>query len=240
MENPQRKGISYFRSPFAAQSALAFDLFRRVVGYSGRNGVQIFGVSPEHVAMYLIAGILLGFPLAIIVSILPIWDYVGDIAPIKVLNAYVAPGLPSLGYEHLGTGGPLVPSKRHLIAMMSVLELIFLSNFFALFSSGVRRHALLVWRFYGRERIFLYLGISGLLFGGLWFVFFTDWRILTIVESMSHRAPYGPRNPYQQLELWSGLAMPISAFMFGHMLAIVGLGVWRDASKRLGHYSEAE
>ena len=222
--------------PFAAVWEWSFQLFRIVVYHRGRRGVRVFGGTPEQTAMFLVASILLGFPLSIIVSVLPIWDYVDDFAPIKAINAYVAPGLPTLGYERLGTGGPLVPLERFPVAMMIIVELIFLINFVALFRQRVRKHALLVWLCYERTRLFLYVGLSGLLFCGLWFVFFYDWNIARYLLSSS-KDPYDIRG---RLLFHCGLALPIAAFLFGHTLAIVVLGIWRSVSRYLKrHYMTA-
>jgi hypothetical protein len=222
--------------PYAAVWVGFFQLFRIVVYHRGRRDVRIFGGTPEQIAMFLVASILLGIPLSMIVSILPIWDYVGDFAPVKAIDAYVAPALPSLGYERLGTGGPLVPLERFPVAMMTIVELIFLINFVALFWPRVRKHALLVWLCYERNRLLLYLGLSGFLFCALWFVFFYNLRIAGYLLSSSGD-PYDIRG---RLFVYCGLALPIAAFLFGHTMAIVVLGMLRSVARYLKrHYMTA-
>ena len=227
MENPRNKKRGWsLVTPYAAVSLWFFQLFRIVVYHRGRHGVRIFGGPPEQTAMFLVATILLGIPLCFIIAILPIWDYFGDLSPIKAIYGYVAPGLPSLGYERLGTGGPLVPAARLPVAAITIVALLFLINFFALFWRRVRKHALLVWLCYERKRLFLYLVLSGLVFCGLWFVLFYDWKITIYLSS--HGGPYAIRG---RLLFYCGLTLPIATFLFGHTMAIVVLGISRSVSR---------
>ena len=204
---------------------LTFSAFGALVDSPGRHGVRIFGLPRERLIMAVVASFLFAFPCAIIVAMLPFWDQVGDFVLLKLLNSYVAPAVDGLSYEYRAGGLPRFPAKRFLIASASMVELVFLSNFAALFTRGVRRHALLVWTCYDRTKIFLYFGISGLVFGSLWYVLFFDWRILALLNSGGRGAG--------RVMFYSVMAMPIVAFVFGHMATIVGLGGWRTASREL-------
>ena len=192
---------------------------------SGRRGVRIFGLPPEQLSMATIALILLGIPLAFILAMMPFWDRVGDFALLKTLNHYVAPAIDGLAYDYRSMALPRFPLKRFLIASTSMVELIFAVNFVALFARRVRKHALLVWTCFDRTKIFQYFGASGLIFFGLWYVLFFNWEILVLLNSSGRRA--GRLFPYFTI------SMPITAAVFGHMAAIVGLGACRTASRKL-------
>jgi hypothetical protein len=206
----------------------SFDLWATLVTSEGRHHVRIFGLPSNRLVMVLVASILLGMPFAFILAMMPFWDRVGDFSVLKQLNSYVAPALDSLTYDYRGQGLPRFPLKRFLIASTSMLELIFLANFFALFVRGVRKHALLVWMCYDRQKILVYFFISGLAFFALWFVFFSDWTILGYLST-----GHGSDRVATRLEMYSIIAMPIVTFIFGHMATIVGLGLWRTAARKL-------
>ncbi len=208
-------------APGATLTRAALDLYDTMMT-PGRHGVRIFGLPPNQMAMACTAAMLFAFPSAVIVGMVPLWDRIGDLALVQQLNGYVAPAIDSLTYDDRASALPGFPLKRFLVASSSLIELIFLSNFIALFARGVRKHALLVWTCYDRRKIFRYLCISGLLFGGLWFVFFVDWRFFAFVN-------FGGRGT--QLDAYLIMAMPFVAVVFGHMAAIVGLGVWRTVSR---------
>ena len=192
---------------------------------SGRRGVRIFGLPPEQLSMATIALILLGIPLAFILAMMPFWDRVGDFALLKNVNHSIAPAIDGLAYDYRSIALPRFPLKRFLIASTAMVELIFLVKFVALFARKVRKHALFVWTCFDRTKIFQYFGASGLIFFGLWYVLFFNWEILVLLNS-SGRA-VGRLFPYL------AIAMPITAAIFGHMAAIVGLGAWRTASRKL-------
>jgi hypothetical protein len=192
----------------------------------GRRGVRIYGLPPERLVIATVASVLLGIPLAFIVAIMPFWDIVGGFAPLKKLNSYVAPAIEGLTYEYRAMAFPRLPLKRFLIASMSMIELIFLTNFITLFARGVRKHALLVWTCYDRTTILQYFAISAFIFLGLWYVLFFDWQLLALLFSASSRAA-------GRLIPCLVVPMPIVAAIFGHMAMIVGLGTWRAASRKL-------
>jgi len=204
---------------------LAFSGLEAVFYTPGRRGVRIFGLPPEQLVIATVTSMLLGIPLAFIVAMAPFWDTVGDFAPLKKLNSYVAPAIEGLTYEYRAMALPRFPLKRFLIASMSMIELIFLTNFVTLFAHGVRKHALLVWTCYDRAKVLQYFAISAFIFLGLWYVLFFDWQLLALLSSAGGRA--GRLLPYLVVP------MPIVAAIFGHMAMIVGLGTWRTASRKL-------
>jgi hypothetical protein len=226
MDNYQKEKPS---SPSAAVVDSIFSAFRALVDSPGRHGVRIFGLPREQLIMAAVASVLFAFPLAIIIGMMPLWDRVGEFTLLKQLNSYVAPAVDHLAYEYRAEGLPRFPSKRFLTASASMVELIFLSNFFALFTRGVRRHALLVWTCYDRTKIFQYFGISGLIFCSAWYVLFFDWTILAFLD---HRAA-------SRVVFYFVMAMPFVAFVFGHMAAIVGLGGGRTILRKLRRLRKA-
>jgi hypothetical protein len=203
-------------------------VFNALVDSPGRRGIHIFGLPREQLIMATVAALILGIPLSIIVAMAPFWDRVGDFWPLKQLNAYVAPAIDSLSYQYRSEALPRFPLKRFLVASISMIELIFLSNLAALFARGVRRHALLVWTYYDRRKIFQYFGISCLIFCGLWYVLFFDWKVLAFLLSTGGQSV--------KLVLYFVMSMPIVTLVFGHMAAIVGLGAWRTASRKLRRF----
>src|ERR1700730_1319562 len=138
---------------------VAFSVFSALVDSPGRHSVHIFGLPREQLIIATVATILFGIPVAIVLAIAPFWDRVGDFAFLMRLNSYVAPAIDGLTYEFRTEALPRFPLKRFLIASTSMVELIFLSNFVALFAHAVRRHALLVWTCHDRAKIFQYFGI---------------------------------------------------------------------------------
>ncbi len=169
--------------------------------------------------MSAVGGAIVGIPLAFFVALLPIWDYVGEFVLIKKLNTLVAPGIEGIPYKEL----PDFPLKRVLIAMTSMVELLFLGNVFALFVRKIRRHALLVWICYDRKKLLHYFSISGLIFGAAWYILFINWNVLAFMMSLQG----GGGVPYL------AVLLPMMAFVFGHLATIVGLGLYRDASRKL-------
>jgi hypothetical protein len=224
MDNSQ-KGMP--GNPSAAVVGATVSAFHALVEARGRRGVRIFGLPPDQTVMATTASMLLGIPLAAIVAMAQFWDRVGDFALLAKLNSYVAPIIDGLAYAYRPESFPRLPLKRFLIACASMVELIFLFNIVALFARGVRRHALLVWMCYDRTKIFQYFGISCLIFFGLWYVLFFSWKLWTLLDRRAG------------LVLYAVVGMPLVAVVFGHMTAIVGLGAWRTASRKLRRLSKA-
>jgi hypothetical protein len=227
MDNPQKErpsttGAAIVHSAFSAFAAL---------DSPGRRGIRIFGLPREQLIMATVAAVLLGIPLSFIVAMAPFWDRVGEVALLKQLNSYVAPAIDGLAYEYRAEAFPRFPLKRFLIASTTMVELVFLSNFVALFARGVRRHALLVWTCYDRTKLLRYFGLSCLGFCSLWFVLFFDWTVLSFLFSPGGRGA--------RLVPYFVVAMPVVAAVFGHMAAIVGLGGWRTASRKLRRLRKA-
>jgi hypothetical protein len=224
MDNSQKEKSGGTSNAFVD---ISFSTFNALVDTPGRRGVRIFGLPREQLIMAAVAGLILGIPAAIFVAMVPFWDYVGDFWPLKQLNSYVAPAIEELTYQHRSEALPRFPLKRFLIASISMVELIFLSSFAALFWRGVRRHALLVWICYDRGKVLQYFGISGLIFCGLWYVLFFDWRLLAFLFSSGRSST---------LVYYLALSMPFVTLVFGHMATIVGLGAWRTASRKLRQF----
>lgn len=200
---------------------LAFSAFR-AVDAPDRRRVRIFAMPSNQLVMAAVGGIIVGIPMAFFIALLPFWDYVDDLAPIRKLNAYIAPGLDSIRDTRL----PNFPLKRVLIASTSIIELLFLGNFLALFARKTRRHALLVWTCYDRAKLLLYFVLSALTFCGLWYLFFINWELLNwIVANLRGRS--------RGLVSYGAMLMPLVAVVFGHLTTIVGLGAWRSASRKL-------
>jgi hypothetical protein len=160
-----------------------FSVFNALIDSPGRRGVRIFGLPREQLIMAAVAGLILGIPAAIFVAMASFWDYVGDFWLLKQFNSCVAPAIDGLTYQYRSEVLPRLPLKRFLIASISIVELIFLSSLTALFLHGVRRHAVLVWICYDRRKVLQYFGISCLIFCGLWYVLFFDWRLLAFLFS---------------------------------------------------------
>lgn len=212
-------------SPSSGVAHAAMSTFGALVDSPGRRGVRIFGLPRNQLIMAVVAFPLLGMPLAFMVAMAPFWDWVGDLALVAQLNSYVAPAMHELTNEYRSGEAPQFPVKRFLIASTSLVELILLSTFVALFARGVRRHALLVWTCYDRTKLFRYFGISCLAFFSLWYVLFFNWGILAFLFQ-------GAREGIR-LFLYVVIAMPFVTFVFGHMAAIIGMGAWRTASRKL-------
>ena len=190
----------------------------------GRRGVRLFGISGDRLFLVILVSTLLGLPLAVIIAMAAFWDRVGAFGLIKQFNSYSSPAIESLTYQYRDAGLPRFPVKRFFVASESMIELIFLGNFFALFLRTFRRHALLVWICYDQKKLFYYLAVSGLVFGGLWFVLFSDWAVAHTLASSRKGSRF---------ILYFVLGIPIAAFVFGHMASVVGLGMLRTASRRL-------
>jgi hypothetical protein len=190
----------------------------------GRRGVRIFGWPHKRLVMATVASLVFGIPFVFVVAMIPFWDRIGDFGLLKILNSYVAPAIDGLSYDHRSMGFPQFPLKRFMIASMTMVELVFLTNFVALFVHSVRKHALMVWVCHDRKKIFRYFAISFLIFCGLWYVLFFDWRTLAFLSS----GGVGRR-----LIPFLVIAMPVAAVVCGHLAAIVGLGVYRSTSQRL-------
>jgi hypothetical protein len=218
MENPQKGEPS---SPSAALAGSTFSAFEALVDTPGRRGVRIFGLPRNELLMASVASMLFVLPLAIVIGMMPFWERVSDFFLLKQLNSYVAPSVEGLSFEYRAGRFPV---KRFLISCISMVELIFLSNLIALFARGVRKHGLLVWTCCDRTKLFRYFGISGLIFFGLWYVLFFDWTITASLMST-------PR--IRAVCFYFVMGMPFVAFVFGHMAAILGLGAWRAASRKL-------
>jgi hypothetical protein len=208
----------------------AFSAFNALVDSPGRRNVRIFGLPREQLIMATVAALILGIPTAVFVAMVPFWDRVGDFWLLKHLNSYVAPAIDGLTYQYRSEVLPRFPLKRFLVPPISMVELIFLSTFAALFSRGVRRHALLVWMCYDRGKVLQYFGISCLIFCGLWYVLFFDWRLLAFLFR-------GGRS--STLVFYLVMLMPVVTLVFGHMAAIVGLGGWRTVSRKLRRFPTA-
>jgi len=199
---------------------LAFSAFRAIDAPARRN-IRIFAMPGHHLVMAAVGGIVVGIPMAFFIALLPIWDHVGDFVLIRKLNAYIAPGIEGIRYASL----PDFPLKRVLTAATSIVELLFLGNFFTLFSRNTRRHALQVWICYDRAKLLQYFTLSALVFCSLWYFFFVNWELLSWV--MATRQRPGRFVPY------AAMLMPLVAVVFGHLTTIVGLGAYRTAAKAL-------
>jgi hypothetical protein len=205
---------------------VAFSTFDALVDSRGRHNVKIFGFPREQMMMAVALIICIGIPIAVFVTILPFWDHVGEWAFIRRINTYVAPATDSLPDRYHPESAPRFPAKRFLIASISMVEIVLLSNLVALCFRGVRRHTLLVWMCYDRQKIFQYFVISAVAFCGLWYILFFDWSFLAFLDASSRRA-------LGRLTLYGVTALPFTAIVFGHMTAIIGLGASRDAWRKL-------
>lgn len=215
MDGPKRKTSS---NPSASHVNAGFSIFRALVDSSGRRGVHIFGLSREQIIMASISTVLFILPVLVFVALLPFWERIGGFAPLQWLNSVVAPALET-AYEMESEPR----SKRFLISSLTLVELLLLSKFIGLCVHGVRRHALLVWICYDRAKLLRYFAISAVVFFGLWYVLFFDWRLFAMI----HSDRLGRR-----LIFFSAVALPFATFIFGHLAAIVALGAWRTISQK--------
>lgn len=193
----------------------------------GRHGVRLYGLSRQQLAMVWVGLIFPGIPAFALLAALPIWERVGDVWWIARLNEYVAPAIGTVTSDYRPSGAPHYPMRRVLIAATSIIELLLLANFSSMFFRKVRKHALLVWLCFDRQKLFLFLAISGSAFAAIWYAFFYDWQILEFL---------GPDRSGQRLITFAVMTMPSLALVFGHLLAIVSLGLGRSASKTMRLY----
>jgi len=208
----------------AGPGHLAISTFSALVDSPGRRRVRIFGLPREQLIMAAVAFPLLGMPFAIMVAMAPLWEWVGALPLITQLNSYVAPEVHALTYDYRAQDAPQFPVKRFLIASTIMFELVLLSNFIALFARGVRRHALIVWTCYDRPKLLKYFLICALAFFALWYILFFNWTIWSFI----HATPRGRR-----LAIYSVMAMPFVTFVFGHLAAMIAIGLWRSAARQL-------
>jgi hypothetical protein len=225
-DTPQKD--TYLGTEGAALATTALSAFR-AIDAPGRRSIRIFAMPGNQLVMAAVGGIIVGIPMAFFITLLPIWDYVDDFALIRNLNSYIAPGIDGIREATL----PEFPLKRVLIASTSIVELLFLGNFLALFSRKTRRHALLVWACYDRTKLLQYFVLSALIFGGLWYLFFIDWELLRFITTMR----IGRRG--NGLVAYAAMLMPLVAVVFGHLTTIVCLGAWRTASRQLRRFRES-
>jgi hypothetical protein len=201
--------------------------FNALAESPGRRGVRIFGAPREQLIIGSICLVLLGFPMAFFVAMIPIWEWFGEITPAKQLIRELAPPFDAISNRYRAFGAPNFPVKRFLVASISLVGLIALSNFAAILWRQVRFHRLNVWVCYDRRKVLLYFCISAVVFFGLWFVLFYDWRVLSFLHT-GHG--FGQRSG-RRIFLFMTISMPFAAAIFAHMATIVMLGALRDARR---------
>ena len=197
----------------------------------GRHGVRLYGLSRPQLAMVWVGLIFTGIPAFALLAALPIWERVGDVWWIAKLNHYIAPAIGTVTSDYRPPGAPHYPERRVLIAATSIIELLLLANFASMFFRKVRKHALLVWLCFDRQKLFLFLAISGSAFAVIWYAFFYDWQALEFLS---------PNRSGQRLISFAVMTMPSVALVFGHLLAIVTLGLARSASKTTRRYLRSQ
>jgi hypothetical protein len=190
----------------------------------GRRGVHIYGLPREQLAAVAFTLIFVGIPLFGFLSMMPIWDHVGELSLVSRVNTFIAPAINSLDYNYRAGGLPRFPVKRFVVAAITITEFLFLTNFASLFPRRFRKHALLVWMCFDHAKIFLFLLVSGLVFAGEWYVLFYDWRVLQLLQSSGR-----PGGRVMMLIIFS---IPSVTLVFGHLTAIATLGICRATSKR--------
>ena len=197
----------------------------------GRRRITIFGLPNEQLVLVALVSFFLGLPVAFLVAMLPFWEHVGHWSFVEQLNSQIAPEINRLADEYRAPGARRLPLRRLLIGSTCLVELLFLSNFVALFARRVRRHALLVWACYDRKQIFKYFGASCITFFILWYILFFDWTILSFINE--------PGTQGGRLDLPIVVGMPAMAVLFGRMAAIIGLGAARAASRNVRRFHSA-
>ncbi len=191
----------------------------------GRHGVGIYGLSPQQLAMVTFNLIFVGVPLFVFLSMMPIWDRVGEVWWVAKINSYIAPTIDAIDYKYRPAALPRFPLKRFLIATTSIIELLVLTNLASMMFRKLRRHALLVWLCFDREKVFLFLFVSGSVLAGIWYVLFYNWHTLQILGST-------PRAVGRLVPLGI-MVLPSIALLFGHLAVIVLLGLGRSTSKTM-------
>ena len=136
---------------FGTEAVVAF---RVLIDARGRRDVLIFGLPHDQILIAATLIICVGIPLALFIAALPFWDHVGTWTLVDRVNSYIAPAVGALQDQYRPKAAPRFPEKRFLIASTSMVEIVLLSNFVALFFRRVRRHTLLVWIYFDRQRIF--------------------------------------------------------------------------------------
>src|ERR1043166_2028382 len=112
MANSQDGKRSSTASPFIDS---AFSTFDALVDMPGRRGVRIFGLPREQLIMATVAALLFLVPVAILVGMMPFLHQLGQFSLFKQLNAYVAPAVDGLSFDHRPAETPRFPIKRFLI-----------------------------------------------------------------------------------------------------------------------------
>jgi hypothetical protein len=219
MDKPVQENAN--RSRRGSLSVAAFGAIAETVG---RHGVRLYGLPRQQQLLVWFALILIGLPSFTLLAMMPIWERVGDVWWIAKLNQYVAPAIGTVTSEYRLPGAPHFPLRRFLVAATTFIELLLLVNFASMFLRKVRKHALLVWLCFDRQKLFLFLAISGSVFAGLWYAFFFNWQILDFLSST---------RPGQRVITYSLLTMPSVALVFSHLVAIVVLGLGRTTSKTM-------
>lgn len=222
MGEPSAKSSPQSISPTARGVLLASKAARSVTDSVGRRGVRIYGVPSEDLYLSAFAIIFVGIPFFLFLSLIPIWDRIGALWWDAKLNSLIAPQINSLS-------GRIDPNsivdfslRRFMIAATTIVEFLFLGNFVSMFSRKMRKHALLVWICFDRNRLLLFTAMTGLLFVVLWYLLFYDWRIMEAVYTT--RA--------NKFLTYAVFAMPNIALLFGHLITIVILGSCRSAMRR--------
>lgn len=209
--------------PSRSRVDLIFRSFESVAA-AGRHGIALYGITREQLIIAIMVVIIVGIPFGIILAVLPFWDRFGELSFIKQLNSYICPAIDALSFDFKPDGMPRLHLKRFLIGIETIIGFIFLTNFISLLSPAARKHSLLVWICYDRHKLLMCLAVSGLIFFGLWFFFFYDWTLLSLV-SKGRKSGAG-------IIMYAIAALPIVALFFGHLLSIVVLGVSRAAYRR--------
>lgn len=190
--------------------------------------MRIYAMPSEQIGMFVYCLIFIGFPTALFLSLMPIWESFGRLPLISTLLGYIAPAVARLDFTYRSDSLRNFPLKRFFVAAIFIVALLLLSNFLILLSRRMRRRALMVWLCFDRERLLLFTAVSGLVFVGTWWLLFFDWTVMDDLAGSHTRG--GAR-----LIVYTVAAAPFAALVFGHQLTIVAAGVARDMQEKWRH-----
>jgi hypothetical protein len=208
--------------PVASRFGPVWEMTHALNDSVGRRGVRVYGLPSQQQAAVIGILMFVAMPLFMLLSMMPFWERLGEVWWVVKIDSYIAPTVGSLDFKYRAEAFPQFPLKRFMVAATSMVVLLFLGNFLSMFFRGVRKHALLVWLCFDRQKILFFLFVSGLMFAGIWYVLFYDWRILDFLSYTRGG---------QRITAYAVFAIPIVTLVFGHLTAIVVLGVCRSATK---------
>ena len=191
----------------------------------GRRGVRIYDVPPQELAV--VPGVLffVGLPAFFLLSMFPVWDYLGRFVWLTHVNELIAPAIAPLDAAYRPISAPHFPEKRFFVATEATTALLLIVSLASALSRKVRKHALLVWICFDRKQLLRLTFVSGLVFGAEWYIIFCDWSFFQLLALLGRRIV--------SIIMFVAISLPLVTLLFGHLAVIVTLGAYRSAVERL-------